>query len=313
MRSIQEQTDRLLAEQRQEWPQLREHWDQLDAARVREFSFPGFRMQVQFNPKRIRSSAAKVDKASIARRACFLCGENRPPEQRGVSFGDDFKILCNPFPIFRAHYTIVDRTHRPQVIDEEMDAFLDLSKALPSLAVFYNAPACGASAPDHLHFQAGNRGFMPVEADLEELRTRYGAVVPGPEGIRITAIDDGLRRFVVLESRDKSRIGEAFRPLSRHMRERSGGEEPMWNLLSYYEAGWRVLAFPRAKHRPWQYAEEGEKNILLSPASVDMGGMLITPLEKDFLKMTEADIRDIFDQVCLNKEEFGAFLRALQS
>jgi len=302
--NLQEQADALFEDQKQSWPLLGANWKKLSAARLKQFDFEGFSIHVQNNPKRITSSAAKVDKVSIEKRACFLCQENRPPEEKNVWFGQEYEILCNPFPIFREHFTIAKAEHTPQVIESEFRSFLELSKALPELAVFYNAPNCGASAPDHMHFQAGNRGFMPIEKELESLKQKYGELLHGSDAASITAVNDGLRRFYVMESSSRKLLEEMGAWAFGFLRELQPGEEPMINMLSYYCQGWQVLLFPCRKHRPWQYFEEGEQNILLSPASVDMGGTLIMPLEKDFEKITREDIVDIFSQVSFSDIDF---------
>ena len=302
--TIQEKANALFKDQLSSWPLLGTNWEKLGEAKIKEFDFDGFSIRVQCNPKRIVSSAAKVDKQSIEKRPCFLCTENRPPEELNVWFGDDYEILCNPFPIFREHFTIASADHSPQVIEAEFGQFLELSRALPELAIFYNAPNCGASAPDHMHFQAGNRGFMPIEDEIDGLKAKYGQVLQEDAGNVLTAVADGLRRFYVMESDSKEKM-EKFAAGAFHMiRELQNGAEPMINMLSYYNDGWQVILFPRDKHRPWQYFEEGEKNILLSPASVDMGGTLILPLEKDFLKITREDIEDIFSQITFSAEHF---------
>jgi len=303
--TIQEKANALFKEQLSSWPLLGANWEKLGGARIKQFDFDGFCIRVQCNPKRIVSSAAKVDRVSIGKRPCFLCLENRPPEELNVWFGTGYEILCNPFPIFREHFTIASADHTPQVIEAEFGQFLDLSRALPDLALFYNAPNCGASAPDHMHFQAGNRGFMPIEEEIADMKTKYGQVLHEKEGIELTAVADGLRRFYLVESDSKEKLEEFAAGAFPMIRELQNGAEPMINMLSYYREGWQVLLFPRDKHRPWQYFEEGEKNILLSPASVDMGGALITPLEKDFQKITREDIEDIFSQVTFSAEHFG--------
>lgn len=310
--SIQQETNRLFKMQLAAWPLLGANWEKLDSVLVKTFSFEGFEIRVQFNPKRITSSAAKVDKGSIEKRPCFLCAENRPPEEDCVAFGEDYEILCNPFPIFRKHYTIARKSHLPQVIDPEFFRMLDMSRELPELVVFYNAPACGASAPDHMHFQAGNRGLMPIEEDLGNLADLYGKTLLTWNGFSLTAINDGLRRFLLLESREKKPLEDAFVRISAFMRTLVSGDEPMLNILACYDKGWQVLVFPREKHRPWQFFEEGEENILLSPASVDMGGMMITPMEKDFNKITAADIRDIFTQISLDNKQFDVLCAHLK-
>ena len=309
--TIQERADTLFEEQLSSWPLLGDNWEKLGEAQIKQFDFDGFSIRVQCNPKRIISSAAKVDRASIEKRPCFLCTEHRPPEEKNLWFGEQYEILCNPFPIFREHFTIASADHVPQVIEPEFGQFLDLSRALPDMALFYNAPNCGASAPDHMHFQAGNRGFMPIEKELRTLKKNYGKVLYEDPGLVVSAVADGLRRFYVMESASKERLEQVASVAFFMIRKLQNGAEPMINMLSYYDEGWTVLLFPRDKHRPWQYFEEGEENILLSPASVDMGGALITPLEKDFLKITREDILDIFSQITFSAEHFASMNKYL--
>ena len=304
--TIQERADALFQEQLGSWPLLGDNWEKLGEAQIKQFDFDGFSIRVQCNPKRIISSAAKVDRASIEKRPCFLCTEHRPPEEKNLWFGEQYEILCNPFPIFREHFTIASADHVPQEIEPEFGQFLELSRALPDMALFYNAPNCGASAPDHMHFQAGNRGFMPIEKELSTLKKNYGKVLYEDPGLVVSAVADGLRRFYVMESASKERLEQVASVAFFMIRKLQNGAEPMINMLSYYDEGWTVLLFPRDKHRPWQYFEEGEENILLSPASVDMGGALITPLEKDFLKITREDILDIFSQITFSAEHFAS-------
>lgn len=310
--NYQEKTNRLFEEQRKNWSLLGKNRAMLKDAQLKKFSFEGFTIQVQFNPKRIKSSAAKVDKKSIEKRSCFLCSNNRPDEQDEVNFDNRYQILCNPFPIFKKHFTIATPKHTPQVIDPEFPGFLDLSRSLPELVIFYNAPSCGASAPDHMHFQAGNRGFMPIETEINNIKKLYGNVLIENRNLKITAVDDRLRRFILMESEQKEELNLVFKLISAYTRQLNGGEEPMLNILSYYQKEWQIMVFPREKHRPWQYFAKGEQNILLSPASVDMGGMLITPLEKDFLKINREDITDIFSQIVLPKEKYNGLIEHIQ-
>lgn len=309
----QHKTNELFAEQKVNWPLLAGNWEGLKQAQIKTFQFDGFSLNVQFNPKRITSSAAKVDKATIEARKCFLCATNRPSEQNQVSFGTNYEILCNPFPIFREHYTIAHTEHIPQEINSSFGDFLALSKALPELAVFYNAPNCGASAPDHLHFQAGNTGFLPFEDEFDMLKSKYGTEIINNLSISATAVNDGLRRIIVLESDNQEALGKLFAEIYHFTSKMANNQEPMLNMLSWYHDAWRVAVFLREKHRPWQYFEEGDKNILLSPASVDYGGTLITPLEKDFIKITQEDVADILNQCSLNLDSFNELQRYLKT
>lgn len=310
--TIQEISNQLFEEQITGWPLLGANWEELDATLLKSFKFEGFSIKVQFNPKRITSSAAKLDKGSIEKRPCFLCQENRPPEEDHVDLSSDYELLCNPYPIFQKHFTIAKLEHSPQIIEPEFSSMLDMSRDLPELAVFYNAPSSGASAPDHMHFQAGSRGLMPIEKEIGTLMEHYGKCLASGEGYSFTAVDDGLRRFLVLESDRKELLELAFTQISAFMRRLGDGEEPMLNILAYFKAKWQILVFPRILHRPWQFFEEGEKNILLSPASVDMGGLMITPREKDFNKITKEDIEDIFSQIGLTTQQFDQLSHAVQ-
>lgn len=311
MKNLAEDIQKLLSDQKTEWELACKNFTGLENVQVREFAFDGFTVKVQFNPNRIVSSAAKVDKQSIEARPCFLCEENRPKEQRGVKFGD-YSVLVNPFPIFPEHFTVPTFAHIPQQIQGNFRAMCDLAQEMEDFTVFYNGPKCGASAPDHLHFQAGNRGFVPIDDEIEVMKKMYGKKLPNKD-CDLWAVKDGLRNFLVLESSDKDFVVTEFQKICEARQENSiVGDEPMMNVLMSFVSGfWRVLVFPRVLHRPSQYFEKGEKNILFSPASVDMGGVLITPLEKDFKKITKEDIQDLIKQVLLSDDEFDKFVEKI--
>jgi len=312
MADFSEKAGRLLTSQLNDWPLAAKNYSELQNVRIREFEFADFKIKVQFNPARIVSSAAKVDKQSVEKRRCFLCRENRPAEQQQLAFGD-YDILVNPFPVFPEHFTIPFSKHVPQGIRGRFGNMLDLAKVLPDFTVFYNGPECGASAPDHLHFQAGKKGFMPLEKELEKLKQTKGRLIRRHAGL--WTIDDGLRRFLLLEQSGKEELETCFSTIYSEMNSLAGkrGGEPMMNILAGFAGEkWQVCIFPRFRHRPWQYFEEGGKNILLSPASVDLGGLLIIPLEKDFSKITRKDIADIFQQVLWPVDQFRLLTEKLR-
>ena len=298
----------LLAQQQQVWPLLRAGYASLASVQTREFAFDGFVVKVQFNPGRITSSAAKVDERSIRERKCFLCMRNLPPEQRGVQFGEAYVILCNPFPIFPEHFTIPHLDHIPQQIDGSFGVLLDLARAMGDrYTLFYNGPRCGASAPDHLHFQAGLKGFMPIDTEYPAVVSRFGRLVVEQGGVRCLAVDGYQRRFFALESSSPAALTEEFTRLVAALRSVLGStEEPMMNILASFDGAWRVLVFPRARHRPSFFFAEGDAKMLISPAAVDLGGGCITPLEKDFHRITPEDIATMFEEVTLGKAEFEA-------
>lgn len=278
----------------------------LSQVRSRVAEVGGCTYKVQFNPARITSSAAKVDTKSIQERKCFLCPANLPPEQKAVPFKEDYLVLVNPFPIFPRHLTIPDREHIDQRILRRVGDMLDLAEELDDYIIFYNGPKCGASAPDHLHFQAGNKGFLPIE---KEWSNHKAGKVADYKAASLWYLNDAPRATLLIESTDKSDAVYLFTTIYEAMQAESGaetdGEEPMMNVLAWYAGDkWIVCVFPRALHRPSCFFAEGESNILISPAAVDMGGVFITPLEKDFDKLTAEDIHAILAEVCIAPEAF---------
>jgi hypothetical protein len=301
------QAKALLEQQKTEWEMLRGGYENLQSVETRTLEFDGFVFRLQFNPRRITSSAAKVDAKSIAERKCFLCPGHLPPEQRGVPFGEDYLVLCNPFPIFPHHFTIPHRQHVPQRIASSFEAMLMLAQGMKErYTVFYNGPKCGASAPDHLHFQAGDGGFMPVDREYETIKRTHGAELVEKPSLRAYGIGRYLRKIVSFESPDRAALVRAFDALYAILREmQPGEEEPMMNVLASHTNGaWRVVVFPRIKHRPSFFFEEGEKKILLSPASVDFGGVCITPIQKDFERLTKDHLIQMFNEVSMGAEAF---------
>jgi hypothetical protein len=309
--NISEQARQLIRDQQDEWELARNNYAGLKNVKTRKLAFDGFDMVVQFNPERIRSSAAKVDAKSIEARPCFLCQQNLPKEQRGISVLEHYQILVNPFPIFPEHLTIPHQEHTDQLIDGKFGDMLDMAKVLEDFTVFYNGPKCGASAPDHFHFQAGIKRFMPIERDHRNGSFfHYSKSIKGVEIIKWT---DYLRTILTFSGRDKDQITGLFSNLFNELKKLQPDEsEPMLNILASFQGSrWTVHIFPRQLHRPWQYFEKGEKQILLSPASVDMGGVLITPREADYNKLSMNDARDIFNQVCLDDQKFEEIIKRL--
>lgn len=294
--------DHLLTEQLTSWETARNNYAALSQVRVKELQVNGILYKVQFNPARIVSSGAKVDAQSIKERKCFLCPANLPAEQKGVLFKNHYTILLNPFPIFPRHLTIPEQEHVPQRIACRFGDMLDLAQALSMYTIFYNGPKCGASAPDHAHFQAGNKGFMPIESNWKEQAAGKIATYKGAD---LWYMNDSPRTTLVIESVDKKAAEDLFDIIYRSLPLKSGEEEPMMNILAMYEDNkWIVFIFPREKHRPACYTAEGEANLLSSPASVDLGGVFITPVERDFLKITAEDIKQILGEVCLSASDF---------
>lgn len=285
------------------WQMLAEGAAALDGVHTRIINCGTFAVRLQFNPKRIVSTGAKVDPASIKERKCFLCLPHLPPEQQGVLYRDKFMVLCNPMPIFREHFTISHVEHIPQSIEEHIIDFLDLAKDFTdSHTIFYNGPKCGASAPDHMHFQASPKNTIPIEneAMVVERRRLYKRIGE----VNILQLANTGRSNIVLESGNRQDIEFAFLRLTGAMRKvMKTDEEPMLNALCSFTDGlWRIIVFPRSKHRPDFYFKEGEERLLISPAAVDIGGLIITPIERDFQRVDASIVTQIFDEVSVNRE-----------
>ena len=292
----------LIREQIGEWDLAAKNYASLKKVKVKAFDYGDYHIDIQFNPERIISSAAKVDTKSIEARPCFLCEKNLPAQQRGLYFKNEYIVLVNPFPIFPEHLTIPHISHTDQRISGNFGSMLELAAELDDFVLFYNGPKCGASAPDHLHFQAGIKGFLPIETDFlnkkccKEIR-RIGSVT-------ISHWPDYQRGIISLNSKNRENLIKCFNLVYSKLQILQPDEvEPMLNILALFEQGeWIIHIFPRTLHRPVQYFATGEKQFILSPASVDMGGVLITPREEDFTKISKEDIRDIFNQVCLEPQ-----------
>jgi hypothetical protein len=305
----------LLEQQQGTWEMLRSGYDTLRTVRTRVFDFDGYQIKVQFNPGRLISTVAKVDAASIKERKCFLCTENLPPAQRGLSCDGGYMVLCNPFPIFPEHFTISSFCHQPQLIHDSFPTLLNLTRDLGErYAVLYNGPKCGASAPDHLHFQAGNRSFVPIDSELEVIKKTRAHWFLESDAFRAYSIEKYLRQVITFESSNVGLLQRAFGHLYEVCQE-SGppGEEPMLNILGFHTNGeWRIHVFPRTKHRPSFYLKEGDEKLLISPAAVELGGVCTTPREKDFEKVTREQIVEMFQEVSCSAERLAAITARLK-
>jgi len=282
-----------------EWEMARVNYSALKDVRVKTLEIGEEIYRIQFNPARIISSSANIDEKSIQKRACFLCEENRPSQQEGLPFKEDYTTLVNPFPIFPNHLTIPEKRHLPQQILGRFGDMLDLAMLLDDFVVFYNGPKCGASAPDHFHFQAGDKGFMPVEKEWKRIIEKPVCYL---DNAILWTTKDKLRNFFVIESAGKESAVGLFESLYEILKK--GNEEPMMNILAWYDERWIICLFPRRKHRPSCYSLEGNENFLISPASVDLGGVFVVPLEKDFEKVAANDIHAILQEVCISAEEY---------
>jgi len=332
MNKLNSKITELLHEQVSNWKLARDNYAGLKTVRTKSFSFGDFEVKVQFNPARIVSSGAKVDARTIAERKCFLCADNRPTEQRAVEFGD-YEILVNPFPIFPEHFTIPRKEHVDQQIKPYFADMLQLAEVLDDYLIFYNGPRCGASAPDHMHFQAGTKDFLPLVNDYKRLKATHAELLVESENFQLFSFNNYLRTVYCIESTNIESAKDAFEKLYRYFTSppaplleergeipsylriyfnkekdvastaplslrRGAGGEVMLNIVCTFEDGkWFTFVLPRKSFRPWQYTAEGEQQLLVSPATVEMCGIFITPIESHFERITKEDIFSIFEQI----------------
>lgn len=307
--------DRQLAE----WADARLRYEQLSECVQKNMVSDGARLTAQYNPNRIVSSGAKVDAQTISKRPCFLCEANRPQVQGSLSILRKYKFLVNPFPILPRHYTIALRNHRPQLIADYYEDMMEMVYMFDNLFFFYNGASCGASAPDHAHFQAGTRGIVPLERDWNTVyRSHMSLLLPCGEMECLKNVEDAteatgifcLCQYVcpalVIVTRTPHSNKILFDKVLKALPVNEGMQEPMMNILAWKQKDDEENAdllvsviIPRSKHRPDCYFEEGDKQILVSPGAIDMGGMLITPREEDFKKMDAEKAKNIIKECAL--------------
>ena len=317
----EEDVDRFFDEELAHWELAQRNYDALEAnVQQRPLQAADVQLTVQWNPARIVSTGAKIDKKSIEARPCFLCDENRPAEQHALMIRHHYQVLVNPYPILPRHFTIPTRRHKPQNIWEHFGTLRHLAWTLPNHIVFYNGPLCGASCPDHMHLQAGSRGLVPLERDWKLYETQLEKLYPLTEDETQQMEDAGnasqrcglflLRGYVcpvfVIRSLPEETDSLLCQRLYNAMPIPEGETEPRMNLISWREAGDEsrsdeivTLIFPRKKHRPACYGD----SLLVSPGALDMGGLIITPREEDYNKLTPEWAAEILQEVTMTEEE----------
>lgn len=299
-----------------EWELMRENYAALNDVKEKSFWFDECKFIVQFNPERIKSTSADVSEEGINSRRCFLCVENLPVEQKGILLNDSYLLLCNPYPIFPQHFTVSLLKHKSQGIKKNIKGLLEITKQLSKkYTLIYNGPGCGASAPDHLHFQAGTKLLMPIENDIFQLKNDFGNILLDDGQNTVSSLNDGLRTIIFVEALDLDSAVRLFESFYRCYSKYSNAlNEPMMNLLCKYEKefGFNIIVFLRSKHRPKSYYNEDPRKLMVSPAAIDLGGIIISPHEKDFEKLNKELIQEIFSEVSLDSYSFKIFAENLK-
>ena len=293
----------LLSEQKKVWPDLTKGYESFESRRERGIICGGFSVRVQHNPGRIKSSTADVSEKPSRERACFLCMDHLPEEQKGILYRDEFLILCNPAPILTGHLTVSHVNHCRQAVMEHIETFLRLMADLGSgWVVLYNGPRCGASAPNHIHFQAAPSGQLPIEKDI--LEQKRLVLTKEIEGVLFYRVEGLGREVVLLEGGDPVALGNGFTGFLNSLKESLPlDDEPMMNVVGLHEdRKWRLVIFPRLKHRPDAFFKEGSDRLVVSPGVIDMAGILVTPVERDFERLDATAVEGIYKEVTLEGE-----------
>ena len=293
------------------WTDARHRFRDLKHVETRQFSD---QLKLQWNPARIVSTGAKIDKKTLGERPCFLCDKNRPKEQMSKQIDEKFHLLVNPFPILPVHFTIPARKHQPQLIYKnygEMHRFISLHS---DLMVFYNGPKCGASAPDHLHFQAGTNGILPLQTNWQRLSRNLTDIISLNDEEKISVVRDFIVPAFVIISKSAESDEALFRRLYKAMPQRGDETEPMMNII-FWRKGEEFISvvIPREKHRPEAYFAEGDAQFVVSPGALDMSGLIITPREEDFRKLTEEKALSLLQECGVSEEKMNAIIAKLKA
>lgn len=302
---------RFFNRQMEKWADARHRFRDLKHVETHQLSD---QLKVQWNPARIVSTGAKIDKKTLGDRPCFLCDKNRPKEQISKQIDERFLLLVNPFPILPIHFTIPARKHQPQSIYKnygEMHRFLSLHS---ELMVFYNGPKCGASAPDHLHFQAGTSGILPLQANWQRLSRNLTDIISLNDDEKIALIHDFVVPAFVIISNSEDSDEALFQRLYKSMPVRGDETEPMMNIIAWRKGDEYIsVVIPREKHRPEAYFAEGDAQMMVSPGALDMSGLIITPREEDFRKLTEESATAILQECGVSTDKMNSIVTKLKA
>lgn len=316
------------------WEEARLHSEELESeVEMKTFDLEGYSIQVQFNPRRIVSTAANVEKKFLRKRPCFLCRQHRPKEQMSLPVAAQYEILVNPYPILPYHLTIPTRRHKAQQLSLLLGAMNNMAWNMPDFLIFYNGGRCGASAPDHAHLQAGSKEAVPLVKNWKFFEQRLEKIYPqqGSDEIELaekgyTAKSVGLYllkgyacpAFVLLGGLADTEYF-LFNKLLSVLPLENGALEPDMNLLSWRQNGAPgeddsvvMVLFLRRKHRPDCYFSEGKSQLLISPGALDMAGLVITPRRDDFLRVTSKMVMNILKEVSISDSQADQIIKKFQ-
>jgi len=295
------------------WEEVRQRYRDLERVETRELVGDDVTLVAQWNPARIRSTGAKIDARSLAERPCFLCAKNRPKEQLHRVLDGDYELLVNPYPILPVHFTLPTLKHRPQTILPMYEEIGRMLTANPELTLLYNGPRCGASAPDHAHLQAVSTGVLPLQRYWQRLSRSLFELVKEGDDDGIWHVADYPAAAFLIRSHAEEVGQRLFKRLYQSLPMQEDESEPSMNIIAWRNGDTMLsVVLPRGKHRPDCYTQEGDGQFVISPGAVDMGGLLITPRETDFRRLTPEVAFDILREVSLTQEQVRQVIDKLQ-
>ncbi len=305
---------RFFNRQLETWDDTRRRYRELQGAVTRELQGDTFTFVAQHNPARIVSTGASIDSRTIAARPCFLCESNRPAAQLKKIIDDRFELLVNPFPILPMHFTILARSHRPQLIRADYGEIYRLLDDYPDLMVFYNGPRCGASAPDHAHFQAGTSGVLPLQREWQRLcRNLVPVVEDDGEGNGVWQVADYPCAALFIRTATREAGERLFGYVYDALPQGEDETEPGMNIVAWRTAdGYVSVVLPRSKHRPACYTTEGDDRYVISPGALDMAGLIITPRAEDYSRLTPEKALAVLREVSLTDDDMGAVVERIR-
>ena len=305
---------RFFNRQLEKWDDARNRYHELRNVRTRELAMGASSIHVQWNPARMVSTGASIDKKAIAERPCFLCEANRPKEQTKKSVDSHFDLLVNPYPILPTHFTIPSVKHEPQRIRDIYGEIHKLLDEYPELMVFYNGPKCGASAPDHAHLQAGTSGRLPLQMSWQRLSRNLTPLISLNDDESISLIDEYPCPALLIRSHTPYGDEQLFLRLYDTLPMQDDDAEPMMNIVSWRcDDEYLSVVFPRGKHRPDCYYAQGNDQYIISPGALDMAGLIITPRQEDFERLTPEKALSILNEVSLPKEQLQQVIEKLSA
>lgn len=300
--------NKFIKDQLSVWQLASSNFRALKTAPSREVDVFGLKCRIQYNPRRVISSTADTSPAAIASRKCFLCADNRPKEQSHLGFegrkGRNYHIQINPYPIFRGHLVIVRDEHIPQEIWHHFPDMLDFAARYKDYLVFYNGPSSGASAPDHLHFQAIPKHNLPLEDVVDEFLDHPGEPLATVKDASLYKFDGYARGVFALKATTSKSLAKLFYRLLDCTDRGKGEEEPMFNLYAYVKNGeYRTIVVMRSAKRSHHFYSEGADHLTISPGAADIAGLFVAPFREDYDKADTALLEELLSEVCISEDE----------